>query len=67
MTTIYEGEFITVAHPFQREIVAHLDMLCVEKEGAYYFKDYLAKMGNRIVFNTNSYSISGLIVGMEVK
>ena len=64
---IQEGEFITVTHPFNRDIVASLDVLCVEKEGAYYYKDYLVKMGNNIVFTTDSYSISGLIVGMKLK
>ena len=64
---IYEGKFITINHPFDRDIVASLDVLCVEKEGVYYFKYYLAKIGNNIKFNTDSYSISGLIVGIEEK
>lgn len=62
-----EGKFITLNHPFYRDIVASLDAQCVEKEGAYYYKDSLAKMGNEIVINTTLYSISGMIVGIETK
>ena len=66
-TITADGKFITLSHPFKRDIVASLNVLCVEKGGVYYFKEYIAKMGNEIIFNTDSYSISGLIVGIEVK
>lgn len=66
-TVTAEGKFITLNHPFNRDVVVSLDVLCTEKEGAYYFKDYLAKMGNEIAFNTDSYSILGMIVGVEMK
>ena len=67
VTTVYEDKFLTLRHPFDRDIVASLEVLCVEKEGAYHFKDNLAKMGNDIKFITDLYSISGLIIGISVK
>ncbi|MBL7132260.1 MAG: hypothetical protein ISS45_12825 [Candidatus Omnitrophica bacterium] len=65
--TLKDDEFITLSHPFQRDILSSLDVLCIEKEGVYYFKNYPVKMGNNITFTTDLYSISGLIVGMEMK
>ncbi len=54
-------------HPFNRDLLVNLDVQCIEKENVYYFKNYPVKMGNRIVFSTDLYSITGLIVGMELK
>ncbi|MFQ5681265.1 MAG: DUF4330 family protein [Candidatus Omnitrophota bacterium] len=65
--TIKEGQFISLNHPFQRDIVLGLDVLCIEKDGVYYFKNYPVKMGNNIVFATELYSISGMIVGMDAR
>ena len=67
VTDIYEGEFITLRHPFDRDVLASIDVLCIEKEGVYYFKEEMAKMGIMITLNTKSYSISGLIIGIEAK
>ena len=67
VTTVYEDKFLTLRHPFERDLTASLEVLCVEKEGAYYFKNDPAKMGNNIKFNTDLYSISGLIIGIRVK
>lgn len=64
---IYEGKFITLRHPFDRDISALIDLLCVEKEGAYYFKEHMAKMGVELTLNTDLYSITGLITGIRVK
>jgi hypothetical protein len=67
MLTLKKDKFITLNHPFYKDILASLDVLCVEKEGVYYFKNYPVKMGNNIVFTADLYSISGIIVGMEMK
>lgn len=61
------GKFITLNHPFHKDIVLSLDVLCVQKDGIYYFKNYPAKMGNSIVFATDLYSVSGTIIGLEIK
>ena len=66
-TITVEGKFVTLNHPFNRDIVVFLDAQCMEKDGAYYYKNSLAKMGNEIVFNTTSYSISGMIVGIRIE
>lgn len=64
---IFEGKFITLQHPFDRDILALIDLLCVEKEGAYYFKEHMAKMGVELTLNTDLYSITGLITGIRAK
>jgi predicted protein tyrosine phosphatase len=65
--TLKEDEFISLKHPFNKDILASLDVRCIEKEGVYYYKNYPVKMGNNIVFATDLYSISGVIVGMEIR
>lgn len=62
-----QGKYITLNHPFYRDIVVSIDAQCMEKEGAYYYKDSMAKMGNEIVFNATSYSITGMIVGLKIE
>lgn len=62
-----EGVFVTPRHPFERDIIVSLGVLCEKKEGSYYFKNNLAKMGNEINFMTDIYSISGMIIGIETK
>ena len=62
-----EGKFITLHHPLQRDIVVSLDAQCIEKDGAYYYKESLAKIGIDIVFSTTSYSILGTIVGLRIE
>lgn len=65
--TLDRNEIVTVNHPYYRDLLTSLDVLCIEKEGAYYFNNYLIKMGNNVTFTTDLYSISGLIIGMEFK
>lgn len=60
-----EDRWITVTHPFHKDIVAILEMSCIEKEGILYFKNYPVKMGNTVTFTTDLYSISGVITGIE--
>jgi hypothetical protein len=60
-------QWLTINHPFMKDIELILDVLGVEKEGVLYFKNYPIKIGNNIVFTSNIYSISGLIVGLEIK
>ena len=67
ITTIYEEKFITLSHPFNKDILISIDVLCIEKEGEYFYKDSLLKIGNNIAFTTELYSISGLIVGIQLK
>lgn len=64
---IKEGAFITLSHPFQRDILLALDVTCIEKEGVYYYKNYPVKMGNNIVFSAELYSLGGVIVGLQIR
>jgi len=65
--SLRKDEFIALNHPFNKDILGSLDVLCIEKGGVYYFKDCPVKMGNNIVFVTDLYSITGLLIGMEIK
>jgi len=63
--TILENKYITLQDPYQKEIIAILDLLCKEKNGILYFKDYPIKVGNIINFTADIYSMSGTIIGLE--
>lgn len=65
--TLKDNEFVILNHPFNRDILISLKVLCIEKDGVYYFKNYPVKMGNNIAFSTDLYSITGLIIGMEIQ
>lgn len=61
-----KDEFVTISHPFYKDIIVDLDVLCIEKEGVPYFKNYPVKIGNAVTFTTKLYSISGNIVGFRI-
>lgn len=63
--TLQDNKYITIANPSTRDIIAFLDLICDEKDGTLYFRDYPIKVGNMLVFTTNTYSISGTIIGLE--
>lgn len=67
LLTLKENKFISVNHPFFRDLVINLDFLCIEKDGVLYFKNYPVKMGNNITFTTDLYSLTGTIIGLEIK
>ncbi len=60
-------EFATLNHPYLRDIDIALDVLCIEKEGVLYFKNYPVKIGNTVMFTTGLYSVNGQIIGLEIK
>lgn len=64
---IKNDKFITLNHPFNRDILSILDVQCLNKEGIYYFHNYPIKIGNNITFTTELYSLTGEITGMEIK
>lgn len=65
--TIKQNEFVMLSHPYQKDMLLSLEVLCIEKEGIYYFKNYPVKMGNNISFSTDIYAVSGEIIGMEMR
>lgn len=67
LLTLKENKFISADHPFLRDFVINLDFLCIEKDGVLYFKNYPVKMGNNITFTTDLYSLTGTIIGLEIK
>ena len=65
--SLQNNKFITLKHPFNKDILLSLSVKCTEKAGVYYFKNYSVKMGNSLAFATDLYSVSGTIVGMEME
>lgn len=67
--TLKENKVVYVSgtHPVFKEIIALLSVLCIDKEGTLYFKNYPVKIGNSITFTTDSYAVSGTIIGLEIK
>ncbi|MEW6009457.1 MAG: DUF4330 family protein, partial [Candidatus Omnitrophota bacterium] len=65
--TLDKGSFMTLSHPFHKDIIVALEVLCVEKDGILHFKNYPAKIGNNITFSTDLYSISGTIINLEMR
>lgn len=64
---VQDKEFIAISSPFQRDIIASLDLLCEERDIGLFFKDYPVKVGNNIVFTTDLYSLNGIITSLEFK
>lgn len=58
-----EDKFIMIPHPFQKDIVANMDILCTEKNGVFYFKNSPVKIGNSISFTTDMYTVQGEVIG----
>jgi len=61
------AELITVKHPFYKDVLVWLDILCLEVNGNYYFNNLLIKIGNTFNFTTNLYNISGTITGLQIR
>lgn len=55
---------VVLTHPFNKDVEVSLNVLCAEKDGAYYFKNYPVKIGNSINFSPELYSVVGIIVGV---
>lgn len=67
MLNIERGRFVSLRHPFYRDILVWIDILSIDKERNYYFNNSLIKIGNTFNFTTDLYNISGIITGLEVK
>jgi hypothetical protein len=59
-----EDKFLILGDANRNEITALLDLLCTEKEGVLYFNNYQIKLGSRIVFTSDIYTIAGIIIGL---
>lgn len=67
MLAVQENRFISVPNPTSRDMVASIDLLCEEKDGTLFFKDYPVKVASLINFTTNVYSVTGTIIAFEDK
>lgn len=62
---VQDNKMINIANPFAKDVEVFFSLLCVEKEGVLCYRNYPVKMGNPIIFSTDMYSISGVIIGIE--
>ncbi|MFH0935358.1 MAG: DUF4330 domain-containing protein [Candidatus Omnitrophota bacterium] len=59
--------FIEGTSPYYYDTVLLAKVLCVEKDGVLYFKNYPVKIGNTITVTTELYSLPGTIIGLEIE
>lgn len=59
--TLRDNNWVTLKHPFYRDMLVRVDVFCGDKDGTYYFKNFPLKIGNSITFTTDLYSVSGTI------
>ena len=62
--SLKNNAFVVLNHPSNKDVELSLTVLCVEKDGAYYFKNYPVKIGNSINFSPEFYSVVGIIIGV---
>ena len=68
LVMVVKGEEVAMMqHPLYKDIAASIDAQCVEKDGTYYFNNYPVKIGNPVAFSSDLYSITGTIIGLELK
>ncbi len=53
---------VATTHPFKKDVLADMYLLCTEKDRANYYNESPVKIGNPITFSTDLYSMQGLIV-----
>ncbi len=67
MLALQENKFISVPNPTSRDMIVSIDLLCEEKDGSLFFKDYPVKVANMLTFTTSVYSVTGTVIGFENK
>ena len=54
-----------IDNPVKRDVIVKAKILCIKKGGAPYYKAAQAKIGSNIIFSTDTYLLTGLIVGLD--
>ncbi|MBU2035359.1 MAG: hypothetical protein KKA59_06255, partial [Candidatus Omnitrophica bacterium] len=62
---VQENKIIFINDPYYKDIIASIEILCSEKDGALYFKNSPVLIGGQITFNSGLYVITGSISGIE--
>lgn len=60
-----ENRLVLITDPYRTDIMAGLDILCVDKDGTLYFKNFPVKIGSQIIFSSDIYLLSGVIIEVE--
>jgi len=58
-------QVVMMEDPTTRDIQASLELNCVNNNGDLDFEGYPVKIGNKIVFTTDLYSMQGIVVKIE--
>lgn len=56
----------TIDHPVKKDILVDADILCTRQGRIFYYKSVPVKIGSTIIFATDLYNLSGLIIGLKV-
>lgn len=60
-----DNKFVFINDPYRKDIVATLEVICVEKNGVLYFKNYPIKIGAQISFVADLYIATGIITKIK--
>lgn len=60
-----EKDFIFISDPYRNDITVAMDLLCTDKDGELFYKNYSVKVGNQISFSAHLYMVSGLIIDIK--
>jgi hypothetical protein len=64
---VREKKLIFLSDPSRSDVTVLLNLLCTDKNGILYFKDSPVKIGNPLTFTTDLYSVSGIILGLDLE
>lgn len=60
-----EDKLVFFNDPYRNDVVLLLNLLCTEKDGTLYFKNYPIKIGSQITFSSDMYVVTGQIIGIS--
>jgi hypothetical protein len=61
-----DTQWVTISHPYLKDLITSWDILCTDRNGVLYFQDYPIKIGNTVNFMTDLYSVYGTVIGLEI-
>ena len=51
--------------PVKKDIIVNVEVLCTETGGTFYYKANPLRIGNNVIFSTDLYTVSGVIIGVK--
>lgn len=59
------GNAKMTSHPFMKDVTVKLNLLCTKKDELLYYSDEPVKIGSPVIFSTNLYDATGVIMSIE--